>query len=157
VLLGIDLFLLLSLLACLLDERFPKALPYIFQVAALIGYGHLLVSKEFLTFFGEYMRFWYNFFYLIVALVNIVAVNVYLATSQKMWMLAKAWAGAVTFPTILISVFFVSNYGYVASAEFPFLLLQVGLVISTVILGVVGFVFLSPDLFNRFRRRKEVD
>lgn len=157
VLLGIDLFLLLSLLTCLLDERFPKALPYIFQVAAVIGYGHLLVSREFLAIFDDYMRFWYSFFYLVVALVNIVAINIYFATSQKMWMLAKAWAGTVTFPTMVISVFFVSNYSYAVSGEFPLLLLQVGLVISAVVLGVSAVVFLSPDLLNKFRRRKEVN
>lgn len=156
-LLGLDLFLLLSLLTCLLDERFPKAIPYIFQVAALIGFGHLLVSRDFLGIFGEYMRFWYNFFYLVIALANIVAVNIYLATSKKLWMLAKAWAGTVTFPTIVISVFFVSNYGYVASVEFPLLLLQAGLVISVIILGASTIVFLSPDLLNKLRRRKEVN
>jgi len=158
VLLGIDLFLLLSLLSCLLEDKFPKALPYVFQVAAVIGFGHLMVSREFLAVFGEYMRFWYNFLYLIIALVNIVAVNVHFATSEKTWLLAKAWAGAVTFPTVMISVFFISNYGYVAIAEFPYLLLQVGLVVSALVLGVsAAIVFLSPDLFGKLRRKKEVN
>jgi len=157
VLLGTDLFLLLSLLTCLLEDRFPKVLPYVFQIAAVIGFGHLMVSREFLTIFGEYMRFWYCFFYLLIALINIVAVNVYLATSQKMWLMAKAWAGTITFPTIMISVFFVSNYGYVSSAEFPFLLLQVGLVIAAVMIGVSAAIFLSPDLLPKLRRSKEVN
>lgn len=157
VLLGTDLFLLLSLLTCLLDSRFPKALPYIFQVAAVIGFGHLLISREFLTIFGEYMRFWYSFFYLLVALMNIVALNVYLATSQKMWVLAKAWSGAVTFPSVMISVFFVSNYGYVSSAEFPLLLLQVGLVLAAMMIGVSAALFLNPDLLPKLRRKKEVN
>ena len=156
-LLGIDLFLLLSLIACLLDDRLPKAMPYVFQVAALIGFGNLLISRNFFDIFSEYTRFWYCFIYLIVALVNIVAVNLYFATSQKLWTIAKAWAGAVTFPTIVISVFFVSNYGFIASAEFPFLLLQVGLVICAIILGVSSLIFLSPDILTKFRRRKEVN
>jgi len=157
VLLGTDLFLLLSLLTCLLEDKFPKALPYVFQVAAVIGFGHLMISKEFLTIFGEYMRFWYSFFYLLVALINIVAINVRFATSQKAWVLAKAWAGTVTFPAIIISVFFVSNYGYGSSAEFPFLLLQVGLVVAAVMIGVSAAVFLSPDLLPKLRRSKEVN
>jgi hypothetical protein len=157
VLLGTDLFLLLSLLTCLLDSKFPKALPYVFQIAAVMGFGHLLISKEFLSVFGEYMRFWYSFFYLLVVLINIIALNVYLATSQKMWLIAKAWAGAVTFPSVMISVFFVSNYGYVSSVEFPSLLLQVGLVIAAIMIGVSATLFLSPDLLPRFRRRKEVN
>ena len=156
VLLGTDLFLLLSLLTCLLEDKFPKALPYVFQVAAVIGFGHLMISKEFLAVFGEYMRFWYCFFYLLVALINIVAINVRFATSQKGWILAKAWAGTVTFPTIMISVFFVSNYGYVSSAEFPLLLLQVGLVIAAVMIGVSAVIFLSPDILPKLRRSKEV-
>ncbi|HKZ95303.1 MAG TPA: hypothetical protein VJ249_12110 [Candidatus Bathyarchaeia archaeon] len=157
ILLGTDLFLLLSLLTCLLDNRFPKALPYVFQAAAVMGFGHLLISKEFFAIFGEYMRFWYSFFYLLIALINIVALNVYFATSLKMWTMAKAWAGTVTFPSIMISVFFVSNYGYVASAEFPFLLLQVGLVISAIVIGISAALFLSPDLLPKLRRRKEVN
>jgi len=151
--LSIDMFLLLSLLTCLLEERFPKALPYIYQIAALIGFGHLLVSREFLTLFGEYMRFWYNFFYLLVALANIVAVNVYLAVEQKMWALAKAWSGAVTFPLTMISVFFVSNYSYLQGVEFPTLILQIGLVISAIVMGISVSIFLSPDLLNKLRRR----
>ena len=155
-LLGIDVFLMLSLLTCLLEERFPKAVPYIFQIAALIGYGHLLVSREFLSIFGEDMRFWYSFFYLLIALGNIIALNLYLAVEQKLWTLAKVWSGVVTFPIIVVSVFFVSNYSYLQGAEFPTLILQVGLVISAIVMGVSISLFLSPDLLNKFRRRKEV-
>lgn len=151
-LLAIDLFLLLSLLTCLLDERFPKAIPYVYQIAALVGFGHLLVSKDFLTIFGEYMRFWYNFFYLLVALANIVAINVYFAVIKQNWTLGKVWSGAVTFPTIFISIFFVSNYSYVAGSVFPMLLLQVGLVVALVIMGLSVSIFLSPDLLNKLRR-----
>jgi len=153
-LLSIDIFLLLSLLTCLLEERFPKAIPYIYQIAALIGYGHLLVSREFLTIFGEDMRFWYNFFYLLIALGNIVAINLYLAVEKKMWTLAKAWSGIVTFPITVISVFFVSNYSYLQGAEFPTLILQLGLVISTIVMGVSISLFLSPDLLNKLKGRR---
>lgn len=74
-----DIFLLLSLLTCLLEDRFPNAVPYVYQIAAIMGFGHLVVSRMFLTVFDEYMRFWYNLFYLAVALANVVAVNLYLA------------------------------------------------------------------------------
>ncbi len=152
-LLAIDLFLLLSLLTCLLEERFPKSIPYVYQMAALIGFGHLLVSKDFLTVFGLYMRFWYNFFYLMVALANIVAINVYFAVIKKNWMFAKVWSGAVTFPTIFISIFFVSNYSDTAGSGFPLLLLQIGLVVALVVMGVSVSIFLSPDLLDKLRRR----
>lgn len=156
-LIGVDSFLLLSLLTCLLDQRFPKAVPYIYQIAALFGFGHLLVSREFLSLFGEYMRFWYNFFYLLVALANIVAINLYLAVERRSWELAKAWSGAVTFPTVLITVFFVCNYSYVQGVGFPTLILQVGFVILAIVMGVSISLFLRPALLNGFRRRKEVN
>jgi len=154
-LLGIDVFLLLSLLTCLLEERFPKAVPYIFQIAALIGFGHLLVSREFLSIFGEDMRFWYSFFYLLIALGNIIALNLYLAVEQKLWTLAKVWSGVVTFPIIVVSVFFVSNYSSLQGAAFPTLILQLGLVISATVTGVCVGIFLSPDLLDKLRRRRK--
>jgi ABC-type tungstate transport system substrate-binding protein len=155
-LLGIDLFLMLSLLTCLLDDRMPKALPYIYQLAALTGYGHLLISKNFLTIFGDYMRFWYCFVYLLVCLANIVAVNIYFAAVKKQWTLAKVWSGAVSFPTIFISIFFLSNYGYLHGISLS-MFLQIALVVSAIIMGTSVAMFLSPEaLRNIFKREKEV-
>jgi hypothetical protein len=155
-LLGIDFFLMLSLLICLLDERFPKAVPYVYQVAALAGFGHLLVSRNFLFVFGEYMRFWYCFLYLIVALANIVAVNIYLAVLKGLWNLAKVWSGAVTFPAILISVFFVSQYSSMQGAV-SHLALQIGLVVSIFVAGMGICILLRPEIVRKlFRREKEV-
>lgn len=153
-LLAVDLFLLLSLVTCLLEERFPRAIPYIYQVAALIGFGHLLVSKGFLMVFGQYMRFWYNFFYLGVALANIVAINVYIAVIRRNWMFAKVWSSVVTFPAVFISIFFVSNYSFIAAGEFHLLLLQIGLMIAAVVMGLSVSIFLSPDLLSKFRSRR---
>ena len=152
-LLAIDMFLLLSLLTCLLEDRFPKAIPYVYQIASLVGFGHLLVSKDFFTVFGEYMRFWYNFFYLAIALANIVAVNLYLAVSKKNWTLAKAWSAAVTLPTVFISIFFVYNYSYLQGVTFPSLGLQLILVSSVVIFGITVGLYISPNLLEKLRRR----
>ena len=151
-LLSIDLFLLLSLLTCLLEERFPKAIPYVYQIAALVGFGHLLVSKDFFTVFGEYMRFWYNFFYLAIALANIVAVNLYLAVSKKMWTLAKAWSAAVTFPTLFVSIFFVYNYSHLQGVTFP--LLGLILVSSVIIFGITVSLHIGPNLLEKLRERR---
>ena len=152
-LLGIDLFLMLSLLTTLLDDRMPKALPYIYQLAALVGFGHLLISKNFFTVFGEYMRFWYNFIFLLVALANIVAVNVYFGLVNKQWTIAKFWSGAVTFPAILISIFFVANYGFLQGMSFP-LFLQIALVLSAIIMGTSVAIFLSPEVLRNRSGRK---
>ncbi|MDH5782729.1 MAG: hypothetical protein OEZ35_03585, partial [Candidatus Bathyarchaeota archaeon] len=55
-LLGVNVFLAISLLTCLLDKYFPGSIPYMYQLAALTGFGQLLISKEFLSVFGNYMR-----------------------------------------------------------------------------------------------------
>lgn len=68
---GIDLFLAMGLLTCLLDRHFPSQLPIVYQLAALASLGHLIVSREFMSTFDSYMRFWYSLLYLIVALANI--------------------------------------------------------------------------------------
>lgn len=152
-LLGIDLFLMLSLLTCLLDDRLPRSLPYIYQLAALVGFGHLLVSKNFFTVFGDYMRFWYSFIFLLVALVNIVAVNVYFAAVKNQWAIAKVWSGAVSFPAILISIFFVANYGFLQGMSFA-LFLQIAMVVSAIIMGTSIALFLSPEVLRNRSGRK---
>ena len=113
-LLGIDLFLAMSLLTCLLDRYFPWQLPYVYQLAALAGFGHLLVSKEFMTIFGDYMRFWYSLLYLIVASGNIIAVNIYLGMTKKLMNYAKVFMFSVTFPALSLVAFFLSNYAEIA-------------------------------------------
>jgi len=92
------------------------------------------------------MRFWYCFIYLLVALSNIVAVNIYFAVAKRQWTLAKVWSGAVTFPMVLICMFFVSNYTFVQEATLPLLTLQIGLVVSALVMGISIFLLLSPEI-----------
>jgi uncharacterized membrane protein len=152
-LLSVDLFALLSMLTCLLEERFPKAISYVYVVGAVIGFGHLWVSREFLVVFDEYMRFWYNVLYLAIALANVVAVNFYLAVSKKLWTLAKVWSSAVTFPAVFISIFFVYNYCYFQGATFPLFMVNLVLLVTVVILGISASVLLSPELVEKLKRR----
>jgi hypothetical protein len=109
-LLGIDLFLAVSLISCFIDKHLPWPLPYLYQVASLAGFGQLIVAKEFMTIFGDYMRFWFSILYLAVALANIVAVNVYLGVVKKLLIHAKAFTLAVSFPSFAIAVFFLASY-----------------------------------------------
>jgi hypothetical protein len=109
-LLGIDLFLAISLLSCLLDKHFPWQLPYLYQVASLAGFGQLIVAKEFMTVFGDYMRFWFSLLYLIIALANIIAINVYLGVIKKLVTYAKAIMLTVSFPSFAITTFFLASY-----------------------------------------------
>lgn len=146
-----DLFLLLSLMTCLLDEKVPKALPYVFQVAALSGFGHLLISRIFFIEFDVNMRFWYNVFYLGVALTNIVAVNAYLAFAKKEWKVARLWSSAVTFPTIAITLIATTNYGFAVDLALPPLLIPALLTFSLILLSVSTAVLLGSKVINRIK------
>ena len=150
-LLGIDLFLAVSLLTCLLDRHFPWHLPYLYQLAALAGFGQLLVSKEFMASFDMYMRFWYSLLYLIVALANIVAVNAYLGVIKKLVNYAKVFMFTVTFPALTLAALFLSSYADIAMH--PLILVPqpsweatfIGIVaFDTLVVGTGIYVFFKP-------------
>lgn len=155
ILLGIDIFLAMSLLTCLFDKHFPPILPYIYQLAALTGFGQLLVSKEFLQIFEEYTRFWYCIIYLAIGLMNIAAVNIYLAFSKKQYTIAKVFLGAVTVPVYLVSTLFISTYAQVATypivslPQVPMSYIFVAVVtLDTLVVSAGVYVFLRPKLLH---------
>jgi len=133
--LGVDFFVALALITCVMDH-FRRTVPYLYEAAAIFGYVNLLMSREFMSDFGEYMRFSYCFLYLALALANITGVNVYLLISKKSWGKAKVFACCITFPTLLISTFFFSIYGKDMSH-----ILTAALLSSAMVLGV-GIAFL---------------
>ena len=150
-LLGLDLFLALSLLTCLLDRHFPWQLPYVYQLAALIGFGQLLISKEFMGLFGDYMRFWYSLLYLIVALSNIVAVNLYLGIIKKILNYARVLMVTATFPSIILTAVFVTSYAQLATHPLMMIPLMsweatfVGIVaFDTMVVGLGTYIFFKP-------------
>jgi len=150
-LLGIDLFLAISLLTCLLDKHFPWQLPYLYQVGALAGFGNLLVSREFMSLFGEYMRFWYSFIYLVVALGNIIAINAYIGITRKLMNHAKILMLAMTFPALSISTLFLANYAEIAVhplVMFPQMSWEatfIGIVaFDTFVVGLGAYIFFKP-------------
>lgn len=153
-LLGIDLFLLLSLLSCLLEERFPKAIPYIYQFAAIYGFGHLLISRNFLDMFGEYTRFWYSFLYLVIALANIVALNIYFAVLKRQNTIAKIWSGTITFPSILVAIYFVMQYSSMQNSM-PSIMLQISLLISACVLGISLTILARPEIIRKMLHKKK--
>jgi len=123
-LMGIDIFLATSLITAIFDKHFPSKTPYICQLAALAGYGNLIVSREFLQLFDPYMRFWYSLIYLIIAIASIFALSVYLGFSRKMWKAARIFTYVVGIPVLIvlmISTFFISTY--TAIATHPILIL----------------------------------
>jgi hypothetical protein len=135
-LLGIDLFLAISLLSCLIDKHLPWQLPYLYQIASLAGFGQLIVAKEFLAVFGDYMRFWFSLLYLVIALANIVAINVYIGIIKKLITYSKAITLTVAFPSFAITVFFLTSY--FAGATHPVVIFPAVSWEATFI-GIVGF------------------
>ncbi len=150
-LLGINVFLAFSLLTCLLDKHFPKTISYMYQLAALAGFGQLLISKEFLATFGEYMRFLYCYSYFIITIFNVIALNVYLALFKKLKLISRAFLGSVTVPAVLISVFF--TYSYASLSTHPLVIVPaiplesaffVILAFDMVVLGISVYIFFKP-------------
>jgi len=151
ILLGTDLFLAISLLVCLLDRHFPSHLPYLYQVAALAGFGQLLVSRNFTDLFGDYMRFWYSLIYLVVALANIIAINAYLGFLKKLVNYARVFLFTVTFPAMSITGFFLANYAEVAlhplvmTPAMPWEGTFIAIVaFDTFVVGLGTYVFFKP-------------
>jgi hypothetical protein len=114
-LLGIDFFLATSLLACIFDKYFPDKLAYLYQLVALAGFGQLLVTRQFMGSFADYMRFWYSCIYLIIAVTNIAALNAYLFFYKKTKIIAKLFSLVATAPALIISTMFLYNYAAEAS------------------------------------------
>jgi hypothetical protein len=154
-LLGIDLFLAMSLLSCLLDKHFPWHLPYLYQVASLAGFGQLIVAKEFMAVFGDYMRFWFSLLYVAIALANIAAINVYLGIIKKMLNYAKVFMLAVSFPSFAVVSFFLADYSSLASHPlimFPNVAWEttfVGIVaFDTFVIGAGTYLFFKPKWWH---------
>jgi hypothetical protein len=103
---GINVFLVTSLLTCLLD--FPLVSQYIYQLAALAGFGQLWVNIALSSSIET--RFWFNVVYLVVALVNIIVVNIYVAAVKKQLTLAGMFLGAITIPVNFMALFTISSY-----------------------------------------------
>ncbi len=154
-LLGLDIFLAASLLTCLLDKHFPSHLPYLLQIAALAGFGQLIVSREFMGLFDEYMRFWYSLTYLIVSIAALASLGIYLGYIKKLLTQAKILTFLITVPATIISAFFIADYTQVA--VHPLLILPtftweatfVGIVaLDTVVVGIGTYVFFKPKWWH---------
>jgi hypothetical protein len=112
-LLGIDIFLAVSILCALLDEELPSRLQYFFQVAATVGVGQLVISQQFSVFTRDPTdptRFWVSVVYLALAVSTVVGLNVYLGAVRRKMALASTFLGAVTMPILMTSALFLSSF-----------------------------------------------
>jgi hypothetical protein len=158
---GINVFLVTSLLTCLLD--FPVVSQYIYQLAALAGFGQLWANLTISS--GAETRFWLNVVYLAIALVNVVVVNAYIAAVKKQLSLAGMFLAAVTVPVNLMALLTLSSYVNRTAISIPLLpvvpmeAVAVVLIICGVTLAasaVTSFKLSSSSLRFLVNKRTEV-
>ena len=148
IVLGIFIFLAMSFLSALLDDDLPSILQYLFQGAAAVGLGLLLMNQAFINGGimsrapGDPTRFWISGVYLSSAVSIVAVLNVYLAIVRANMALSSAFSGAVTVPTFMISAIVVSSFlgtggGVSFSPATIFVLAVSAFVIS---LSVFGFL-----------------
>jgi len=154
ILVGINVFVALSLLTSLFDGSFPKALPYVYMLAALAGFGQIWVNYNFLSFLVD-GRFWCSLPYLIVAVANTITLNVYVAVKKRLWSMASAFLGAVTIPVFFASFLSVSVYVNGLTVWMPPLptlpleSIYAVLVTCTVILGLSVIASIRPETLRK--------
>jgi len=116
IVLGIFVFLAMSVISALLDDYLPSILQYVFQGAAAAGLGLLLMDQAFVNaeILGQSLtdptRFLISVAYLASAISIAAGMNVYLATVRRKMALSSILSGTVTVPTIMISAILVSSF-----------------------------------------------
>lgn len=106
VLLGISIFLAVSVISALLDRLLPSILQYLFQGAAGAGLGELLLSQE----LAGSIRVWTCIVYLALALSSLVGVNIRLAIVRRGMNIASIFSQMVTVPIVMTSALFLSSF-----------------------------------------------
>ena len=111
-LLGIEIFLSISVLSGLLDRQLPSRLQYIFQGLGGLGFAQLLVSVGMLSGPAAtyQIRFWDSIVYLGFALSCVIGTNIYLFVGRRGATVASAFSGAVTVPFLMVSTLFISSF-----------------------------------------------
>jgi hypothetical protein len=110
-LLGIEIFAAMSLVSVLLDRDIPSSVRWLFQGAAGLGLGQLVVTEGFGTSSViDASRFWISIFYLTLSVCSVAGLNVYLAAVRRKTAIASAFSGTITTPMVVVSVLFVSSY-----------------------------------------------
>ncbi len=106
VLLGISIFLAVSVISALLDRHLPSILQYMFQGAAGAGLGELLLSQG----LSGPTRVWAGIVYLAFALSSLVGVNIRLAIVRRGMNIASIFSQMMTVPIVMISALFLSSF-----------------------------------------------
>ena len=114
--LGIDVFLGMSLLTALLDNELPSKEQYILQGAALLGLAQMFISRGFVDSGvftkdpADPTRFWISVAYLSSSIFTVLGLNAYLGIVKRKMALATTFAGTVTVPITMVSAFFATSF-----------------------------------------------
>jgi len=115
--LGIDVFLVLSILTCMFD--FPAFIQYVYHISAFVGFGQIWIIYAFA--FSEETRFLIYIAYLLIGLANIIFVNAYINARDKKIFWTTAFLCSVTIPFLLISFSAASYYVNRVAISLPLL------------------------------------
>jgi len=118
-LLGVDTFLGASIVAIFLDKHFPSPLPYVFEVAAFVGFGELVIGPTSLNGFSTTLQFYYSFTFSVIAAAGLLATNLYLLLARGRPIESILVAAAATVPCFLANVYFASAYVNGVAVELP--------------------------------------
>ena len=108
VLLGIVIFLAMSLLSFLLQDHLPSLFQYVFQIAGGGGFGVLFLNQGLPP--TDPTHFSISVGYLACALSSVLGLNVYLLLVRKKMAVASTFSGTVTMPILMISALLISSY-----------------------------------------------
>jgi hypothetical protein len=156
-LIGICIFLAMSLITALLEKHLPSLLQYLFQGAAVVGLG-LLLASESLVDAGvlgrnptDVTRFGISIAYLTSAISSVIGLNIYLAIIRRLQVLAMIFSGILTVPMAMISGLFMSDFlvSMVGGGISPSMV--VVLAFSSFVIGISSFLFLR-EASRHFRR-----
>ncbi|MEM3728330.1 MAG: hypothetical protein QXF75_03905 [Candidatus Bathyarchaeia archaeon] len=150
----------MSLLSSIFDETFPKATPYLLQIAAITGFIQIWVNFTLLYSFME-TRFWCSMLYLFVVVTSVVAVNLYIAINKRLVNVAGVLLGSFTIPTIFMSFLLVSAYlnglpvWIPPFPTVPFETMYIVITACIVILGISALVYFKPDLLEKLLHERQ--
>ena len=97
-------------MSVLLDDYFPKGLPYILDIGSFVGFSQLLVGPQYTASFSQALQFYYCFGYLVVAVLSLVGLNIYLYLAKQRVVSSAIMAIVATIPSLLASIYFASAY-----------------------------------------------
>jgi len=141
-LVGIEIFAAMSLATVLVSRDIPSSAQWLFQGAAGLGLGQLVVTEGFGTSSViDASRFWISIFYLILSVCSVAGLNVYLAVVRKKTAIASAFSGTITTPTVTVSVLSVSSYLSGVDVRFTPLTIVI-LIVPALLVGVGAYGFL---------------